>query len=185
MKNKKQTTESVCPEEVWAPETYQTGSTHPPKSRGGLIAVLLMLVIFLSGIVTGLSLMNIRLFRQLNALEQTDPSPVVFSQGSMANMHEEAVEYPLGFAGQEVSDFWQTYHDLPAGIYVMEITDGDSLALLPGDILTELEGTAMQSAEDIWTVLDHYEPGDRLNAQLHRAGQTVCVTLTMYEHQED
>lgn len=185
MKKKKQTTESVCPDEVWAPETYQTGSTHPPKSRGSLIAFLLMLVIFLCGIVTALSLMNIRLFQQLNALEQTDPSPVVFSQGSMANRREEAVEYPLGFAGQEVSDFWQTYHGLPAGIYVVEVTHGDALALLPGDILTGLDGTALQSTEDFRELLKNYEPGDRLNAQLYRDGETIFAALTMFEHQED
>ena len=31
--------------------TYQTGSTRPPKSRGGLIAFLLILIILLIGAV--------------------------------------------------------------------------------------------------------------------------------------
>ena len=45
---------------------YQTGSTRPPKSRGGLIAFLLILVIVLLGAVTILGVMNVKLFRQLN-----------------------------------------------------------------------------------------------------------------------
>ena len=45
--------------------TYQTGSTRPPKSRGGLLAFLLILVILLLGAVTILGVMNIKLFRQL------------------------------------------------------------------------------------------------------------------------
>ena len=48
------------------PATYQTGSTRPPKSRSGLIAFLLMLIILLIGAVTILSVMNVKLFRQLN-----------------------------------------------------------------------------------------------------------------------
>ena len=45
--------------------TYQTGSTQPPKSRGGLVAFLLVLVIVLLGAVTILGVMNIKLFQKL------------------------------------------------------------------------------------------------------------------------
>ena len=33
----------------WNQGTYRTGSTRPPKSHGGLLALLLVLVILLSG----------------------------------------------------------------------------------------------------------------------------------------
>lgn len=184
MKSKKQTTESVHHEENWAQATYRTGSTQPPKSHGGIIAFLLVLVIFLSGIVTALSMMNIRLFRELSAMEQTESSPVVFSRGSMDMPHENAQKYPLGFAGQEVSDFWQIYHDLPAGIYVVEITDGSASGLLPGDVLTAIDGTALQSAQDFHTVLQNYQPGDHLEALLYRDGKEISITLTM-ENEEN
>lgn len=45
--------------------TYQTGSTKPPKSRSGLMAFLLVVIILLIGAVTILGVMNIKLFRQL------------------------------------------------------------------------------------------------------------------------
>lgn len=184
MKNKKQTTESVHQEENWAQATYRTGSTQPPKSHGGIIAFLLVLVIFLSGIVTALSMMNIRLFRELSALEQTEPSPVVFSRGSMDMPHEDAQKYPLGFAGQEVSNFWQIYHDLPAGIYVVEITGGGASGLLPGDVLTAIDGAALQSAQELHSLLQNYQPGDHLEALLYRDGEEISVTLTM-ENEEN
>jgi len=57
--------------------SYQTGPTKPPKSRGGLIAVLLVLVIFLGGIASFLGIMNIRLFRQLSDQKN---APLHFSQ---------------------------------------------------------------------------------------------------------
>ena len=46
-------------------QTYNIGHTEPPKSRSGLIAVLLIVIIFLGGIVSILGLLNISLFQQL------------------------------------------------------------------------------------------------------------------------
>ena len=51
----------------WDQGTYQTGSTNPPKSRSGLVAFLLIAVIFLAGIASILGIANIRLFSALNA----------------------------------------------------------------------------------------------------------------------
>ena len=50
--------------EPWDRDSYETGSTRPPKSRGGIIAVLLMAVIVLLGVTTMLGLLNVRLFAQ-------------------------------------------------------------------------------------------------------------------------
>ena len=62
------------PHDPWERDSYETGSTKPPKSRGGLIAVLLIAVIFLGGISSVLSVMNIKLFRQLNKKDGSDMS---------------------------------------------------------------------------------------------------------------
>ncbi len=48
--------------EPWDSDTYRTGSTQPPKKRGGLVAVVLVAVIALVGIISILSIINIRLF---------------------------------------------------------------------------------------------------------------------------
>ena len=172
MKDKRITTES--------PEaTYRTGSTQPPKSRVGIITFLLVLVIFLSGISTALGLMNIRLFQQLNALEETEPGPVVFSRGAVCELPDSLTQYPLGFAGQEVPLFWQTYHSLPAGIYVVEVTDECSGVLLPGDILTALDGTAFNSNDDFLTLLSSYHPGQEVTVTIQRGENVLSATLTI------
>ena len=49
----------------WDDQFYGTGPTEPPKSRGGLVALMLILIIFLSGIITVLGVLNIKLFHQL------------------------------------------------------------------------------------------------------------------------
>lgn len=60
----------------WDEGVYGTGSTMPPKSHQGIIALLLILVIFLSGIVSVLGFLNIRLFQQLS-LQQSDDEPEI------------------------------------------------------------------------------------------------------------
>ena len=69
--------------EPWEQSTYRTGSTRPPKSYGGLIAVLVALVVFLGGIVTLLGLLNIRIFKETSS-STAESAPVQFS-------HEETV----------------------------------------------------------------------------------------------
>ena len=55
--------------EPWDPGIYGTGRTQPPKNHGGIIAVLLVAVIFLGGLVSVLGILNVKLFTQLK--EQT------------------------------------------------------------------------------------------------------------------
>ena len=54
----------------WDNGVYGTGPTHPPKTNSGAFALLLILVIFLCGIITLLSILNVRLFQQLNRQEE-------------------------------------------------------------------------------------------------------------------
>ena len=56
----------------WEPGKYETGRTKPPKSHTGLIAVLLVVVIFLSGLVSFLGVLNVKLFAQLQALPEPE-----------------------------------------------------------------------------------------------------------------
>ena len=58
----------------WETGEYGTGRTKPPKSNSSAFAMLLILVIFLLGIVTLLSILNIRLFQKLNQQSQQDLS---------------------------------------------------------------------------------------------------------------
>lgn len=70
----------------WDDGVYRTGHTQPPKNHGGTIAFLLMLVIFLSGVVTMLGILNIKMFHKLNALKEEDNSTIAFA----AEMEEAA-----------------------------------------------------------------------------------------------
>lgn len=60
--------------EPWEQSYYRTGATRPPKSRRGLLAVLLVAVIFVGGAATAFRLLNIRLFQSAIKSEASDTS---------------------------------------------------------------------------------------------------------------
>ena len=78
----------------WDDSIYGTGRTHPRKSHGGAIALLLILVIFLSGVVAFLSIMNVRLLNQLSDQPNPKDHPMVFSQQSSTEPSEDSATYP-------------------------------------------------------------------------------------------
>ena len=64
----------------WDDQYYGTGSTQPPKNRSGLIAFMLILLIFLSGIITVLSILNIRMFQELKVQQvEKDELSIAFT----------------------------------------------------------------------------------------------------------
>ena len=71
--------------ENWDPETYRTGSTKPPKSRNGAVAVLLVLVILLCGIVSILGIVNIHLLRRINDSGTENTVPIAFSNTDVSS----------------------------------------------------------------------------------------------------
>ncbi len=62
----------------YEPGKFETGRTDPPKSHNGLIALLLVVVIFLSGLVSFLGVLNVKLFAQLQALPEQEQEQVSF-----------------------------------------------------------------------------------------------------------
>ena len=63
----------------WERDSYETGSTKCPKSSGGIVAVLLVLVILLVGLSSALGILNIKLTQQNN---QKPDGPVAFHPNS-------------------------------------------------------------------------------------------------------
>jgi len=85
----------------WDDQYYGTGPTQPPKSRGGLIALMLILIIFLCGIVTVLSVLNIRMFQQLKLKQREEELSISFTtevtlpeeSASMTSSIQETMDY--------------------------------------------------------------------------------------------
>lgn len=63
-KNHRKQVKNVTPEPIDS-DTYQTGVAKPPKGNNGLVAVLLVSVIFLGGLASAMGFINIRLLSQM------------------------------------------------------------------------------------------------------------------------
>lgn len=165
--------------------TYQTGRTQPPKRYGGLVTFLLVLVILLSGISTALSIMNLKMYRKLNAVETTPQ--VAFSRSSDPTQPTEEVleevrelQTHLGISGTVIPDVYQRYYKLPSGIYVSRVADSSEAkekGIIAGDIITEIAGHAVEDDfPDIWA--QDLKVGDEIELTLYRSGSEIDMTLT-------
>ena len=78
----------------WEEDSWQTGSTQPPKDRGSTMAVLLILIIFLCGIITVLGILNVKLFTQLQNREDI-PASISFTPETTETTETTEATLPL------------------------------------------------------------------------------------------
>ena len=90
----------------WDRGLYETGRTRPPKRHSGIIAILLVLVIFLSGLVSVLGILNVKLFTQLADLAMDEDDAISF-----INETEETSALP---ESHDISDDTPEATDAPA-----------------------------------------------------------------------
>lgn len=165
--------------------TYQTGRTQPPKHYRGLIAFLIILVILLSGISTALSIMNLKLYWQLNTVK-TVPQ-VAFSRENTVPeatdaVHEEVQELHtcLGITGTVIPEVYQRYYKLPNGIYVSRVTDrseAQEKGIIAGDIITAINGYDVHEDLTLDAWAGNLKEGDSVELTLYRSGNKIDMTL--------
>ena len=166
--------------------TYQTGRTQPPKRYHNLIAFLIALVILLSGISTALSIMNLKLYWKLNAVEKVPQ--VAFSRSEdtpqpTEAVHEEvrALQEHLGISGTVIPDVYQRYYKLPQGIYVSQVASGSEAqekGVVAGDIIISLGGYEIQDDLLLDKWVSSLEEGDPVELILYRTGTEMALSLT-------
>jgi hypothetical protein len=147
---------------------YRTGQTQPQKSSRGLIAVLLICVIFLCGLVSVLSLMNIRL---LNKLRQAGTqTPLSFAEGDLTPIEPEGDSITLGgITLQELPDLYRQIEDLPQGLYVVDAPENGPVA--PGDILIGFNRSAVGSLSVLNALQETCKAGQRIDMTFFRQGE--------------
>ena len=117
---------------------YRTGRTEPRRKHNGIIALLLILVIFLCGLVSVLGIMNIRLFHLLDKKKQSAPLSFSRQEELLPTQSEDTVVF-AGMTIQEIPAVYQSVHELPAGLYIAHIQEGSAAQLagiLAGDVQT-------------------------------------------------
>ena len=88
----------------WDQRYYGTGPTEPPKERSGLMALMLILVIFLFGIIAVLGILNVRLFQELRVKRQEEALSISFT--TEATVPPESVpQNDVAVIAEESADF--------------------------------------------------------------------------------
>jgi hypothetical protein len=154
---------------------YRTGQTQPRKSSRGLIAFLLICVIFLCGVVSVLSMMNIHL---LNKLQQVGTgTPLSFAEGDLTPVAPEGDSLSVGgITVQELPDLYRQIEDLPKGLYVVDAPENGPVA--PGDILISFNRSAVGSLSVLNALQETCKAGQRIEMTFFRQ-DADCFTHTI------
>ena len=190
MSDPNRTTEYENQPEIPEENFYQIGNTQLPKSHRGLIAFLLVVIILLGSVVGILGMMNVHLFRQLDMLQAQDSTPMRFDEDSTADssmpvvQSESAEILVLGLSGYILSSFDQMVYHLPNGFYVSSVSEGSDAAakgILPGDVLTQLNGVGLTDADTLEAQVQNCQPGDSVSLVVFRSGEQYTFYITVNE----
>ena len=177
----------------WERDYYGTGSTQPPKDRGGLVAILLVLVILLGGTCSALGFINLRLLDQLARQEQPVGTLNVFDATQEPSFptpigeNTDSVGFArMGMEGQTVPDFDRRFYGLPQGVLVTEVTEDAATHLAgihAGDVIVKFAGQAIESQEDLQAALENCPAGTPLAVEFyrHQDGATMNTQITLPE----
>lgn len=175
MENKNVTAQTVS--------TYETGVTQPGKGRGGVVAFLLMLVIFLSGVVTALGLMNVQMFRQLQTGSADKIAPVSFEM-PVAEGSEKQLKMQVGTEAGElgiwyvyISGVCSEYYDIPQGLLVTSAEE--DTGLMEGDILLYLQDAPLETEADLQAALQTCQSGQQVRVKLYRGSRQEMLEIVL------
>lgn len=159
------------------PNTYQTGSTAPPKSHTGIVAFLLSATILICGISSIFSLMRINLLQKVAVQTEKQKCTMAFARPEPAGRIWEG-ENCLRIKGQPLNVFWQSYRQLPQGLYVSQAYDQP---LRSGDIILSLNQIPVTDWEMLFPLLEQYRTGDTVTVVIQRDGKQLQLELTIYD----
>jgi len=171
-------------------DSYKTGSTKPPKKRGGLVAGLLIAVILLAGVSSILGVMNIQLFRMLQADREASVSfsgnmPTEAKNTTPEAVQDDASKTILGLTAENISELDRRYYHLPGGVLICALEEQGCAAkagLAVGDIILSTNGEEIRSVQDLEQVLHSCKAGDRVEVVFYRCStEKQLETTVIYE----
>ena len=175
--------------------TYRTGSTTPPKAHSRLVAILMIMVVLLAGLVSILSVLNIRLFSNFNKLQQAVDVPLALEIGQDTQQDlifgETDVTAPegsktVGIMGDTVTPVYQKHFQLPEGLFITNVVENstaDLQGIEEGDVLLSLDGISIIGENSLRAFLAARSVGDECTALIYRldTDKQLKVTLTIEE----
>lgn len=90
----------------------------------------------------------------------------------------------LGIQGESFSSFYQRFYQVPAGLYITQVEAGspaETAGLVPGDILTRVDGQQVHTMEDVNALLYVHQVGEDIRLRLYRSTGPESITVTLTE----
>lgn len=90
----------------------------------------------------------------------------------------------IGIMPVDVNRRMQYYYSMPAGAYVRTVIEGsaaEKAGVLVSDIITRLNGEAVNTASDLQQLINQYAAGDTVELEIWRAGIYQTLELTLDE----
>jgi len=75
-------------------------------------------------------------------------------------------------------------YGLPEGLYITEVSEGSDAkakGILPGDVLTHINGIKVLTTDDVLVIRDEHQVGDFLRFTIYRDGKTFEVDVEIYD----
>lgn len=75
-------------------------------------------------------------------------------------------------------------YGLPEGLYITEVSEGSDAkakGILPGDVLTHINGQKVLTTDDVLSIRDEHKIGDVLIFTIYRDGETFDVGVEIYD----
>jgi serine protease Do len=94
----------------------------------------------------------------------------------------------LGITVSEYEDYIVTANNLPGNVYVVEVVPGTNAAaqgVLVGDIITAVDGEAINSTSQMVGIIRSHKAGDTIKLSIYRKKggmtETQTISVTLYE----
>ncbi|MBR5491273.1 MAG: trypsin-like peptidase domain-containing protein [Oscillospiraceae bacterium] len=90
----------------------------------------------------------------------------------------------IGITCGSVPEAAKEQYGLPDGLYITEVSeesDAKAKGILPGDVLTHINGEAVFTTEDVLKIRDEHKIGDSLRFTIYREGKTFEVDVEIYD----
>lgn len=164
--------------------SYGTGSTHPKKSRDGMLAVVLAVIILLGGLLSLMNVLNIQMFHEI---KEAAPALTFSRQIDLESQADGIGNKPprLGIRCETVSPFLQNYYRLPKGVYVTQVIPGSAAqkaGLMMGDVIVTFSGIKVENVSQLARELQLRQVGDPVLMTVVRGGNRYPVTVVLGEN---
>lgn len=88
----------------------------------------------------------------------------------------------LGISGKNITEIYSQYYKVPVGFFVTDMTSGgpaEQAGIQIGDIIVGINGTTVQTIDDINAIKEQFKAGDTITVAYYREDKINSVELTL------